>query len=120
MKNQKARFWSCLTITDKRVQVFIRHEMLHITILILSRRLCQALIFKKAFDVVFHVILLRMLFLDGPSGKWWLLKKDGYDDMEATVVCHKEKGDPFKLIHNIREGRLDSMSVFKQPILEPM
>ena len=73
-----------------------------------------SLAIQKAFDVVPQEILLRKLFLDGLPGTWWLLKKDGYNDIETKVVWHSEKGDPFKLLQGVSQGALGCTSDFKE------
>ena len=52
---------------------------------------------QNVFDVVPHSHLLRKLFVEGLTGKWWILKHSAYTDMHTKVIWNKKTGDTINI-----------------------
>ena len=68
---------------------------------------------QKAFDLVPHSHLLRSLYMQGLTGKWWMLKKSAYTDMHTKVIWNGDVGDIIKLLQSTRQGGIASVKDFK-------
>ena len=68
---------------------------------------------QKAFDVVPHNHLLRKLYHEGLTGKWWVLKSSAYADMHTKVTWNGKTGEIVKLHQGNRQGGIASTQDFK-------
>ena len=59
---------------------------------------------QKAFDIVLHDHLLRKLFMEGHTGRWWMLKMSAYKDMHTKVTWNDQIGETIKLYQGSRQG----------------
>ena len=74
---------------------------------------------QKAFDVVHHPTLLRRLFLDGIEPCDWLLTMEAYSGMTTRVKWRGQVSDPICIQQGVRQGAVQSPSLYKQ-FIDPL
>ena len=68
---------------------------------------------QKAFDVVSHPVLMKMLHLQGINSHLWQVIRSLYSGLSARVKWEGEVSQSFCVLHGVRQGGILSTHFYK-------